>query len=219
MQNEAVYTIANKARKSLKICTGVGESIEFGTKSNSKISEKNKENTYNLKSFISQDWRKKILLSTKATDTWDVEDPNKNLKWGNIFHYALSKINTYEDVEKSINLLFFEGVIDNDEKEELSNKLNQLLSKPEIRIFFEKGLEIKNEADILLQDGKTYRPDRIIISDKKAIVIDYKTGKIEKHHIEQIKNYAKSLSEIGYEDIQKFLIYIDDDIKLLEIFK
>ncbi len=218
-KSKSVPEIFMNFLKEIKLWDDQQSIYKFGTKSNSETSEKDKENTYNLKSFISHDWRKKILLSTKSTDTWDVEDPNKNMKWGNIVHYALSKINIYEDVDKSIKSLFFEGIIDNDEKEELSKKLNQLLSKPEIRIFFKKGLEIKNEADILLQNGKTYRPDRIIISEKKAIIIDYKTGKPEKHHIEQIKNYAKSLREIGYEGIQKFLIYIDDDIKLLEVFK
>ena len=68
-----------------------------------------------------------------------------------------------------------------------------------------------------MQDGKTYIPDRLIFNDDKTIVVDYKTGVRENHHINQITNYANALSEIGYKNIEKVLIYTSEKDKVFRL--
>ena len=44
-----------------------------------------------------------------------------------------------------------------------------------MQVFFDdNGSE--NEREILTPDGETYIPDRLLISNEKTIIIDYKTG-------------------------------------------
>ncbi len=65
------------------------------------------------------------------------------------------------------------------------------------------------EAEILLPSGRTRRPDRVIIRDDKAIIIDFKFGEENQKYIEQIRQYRSLLNEMGYRNMEAFLWYVD----------
>ena len=69
---------------------------------------------------------------------------------------------------------------------------------------------IKTEAEILSNEGKVFRPDRILLKGEKVILIEFKTGKPEDYHIKQIIKYDELLKEKGYKQIEKYLIYIEE---------
>ncbi len=183
-----------------------GEKATF-SKSEMKFSGKK----FNLHSFISNEWRNKMLISRLAPEVWDVEDPEKNKQWGNLVHNVLSQIFTIEDVDETLNSLLLDGILDNEEKIKLQKIINRLLSNPEIGKYFNKGLEIKNEAEILLPDGKSFRPDRLVFDDEKLTIIDYKTGNPKETDIKQIRKYGNILYDMGYKKIRKVLIYINNE--------
>jgi ATP-dependent exoDNAse (exonuclease V) beta subunit len=161
--------------------------------------------------------RKQVIhLKTKATDIWDTENPLRNSEWGNIIHYALSNINCAGDVGSSVAQLIQNGMATTEQAEELNKKISVIISDPLINKYFQPGCVIKTEAEILLKDGSILRPDRVIIEGDKAIVIDYKTGGINDSHEKQISNYAEVLKNIGYTEIEKFLVYIDVN-KVVEV--
>ena len=62
-------------------------------------------------------------------------------------------------------------------------------------------------------DGKYFRPDRIAFDEerKEITIIDYKTGKPNKKHHQQMQKYANDLSELGWQITEKFLIYLDEE--------
>ena len=63
------------------------------------------------------------------------------------------------------------------------------------------------ETEILLSDGSIYRPDRVMIDGKRAIVVDYKFGKNkEEKYCSQVQQYADLLTKMGYET-EAFLYY------------
>ena len=172
---------------------------------------------FKLESFISEDWKKKILISTSAPEIWDVSDPDRNKEWGNLVHALLANIITYDDVENAVEDFFIKGIIDKTEKDKLLEKIIQLVMDPQVKPFFEKNLNIKTETEILLPNGQTYRPDRLILSGNKAIVIDYKTGKSEEKHKKQINHYARLIEEMGYNEVEKYLLYIDDEVEVVKV--
>ncbi|MBI9036654.1 MAG: UvrD-helicase domain-containing protein [Bacteroidales bacterium] len=173
--------------------------------------EKHGEENFKLNSFISNEWRNKMLISKLAPDVWDVEYPEKNKQWGNLVHNVLSQIFTIEDVDETLNSLLLNGILDNEEKIQLSKITNQLISNPDINQYFQKGLEIKNEVEILLTDGKSIRPDRLVFKDDELIIIDYKTGSHKESDTKQIKKYGNILYDLGYKNIKKVLIYINNE--------
>jgi len=51
-----------------------------------------------------------------------------------------------------------------------------------------------------LPTGEQYRPDRVIIRDNEATVVDYKFGEKEsKTYIKQVKRYMDLITEMGYQ--------------------
>ncbi len=68
---------------------------------------------------------------------------------------------------------------------------------------------IFNEQDILLSNGKTERPDRILIhkESRHAIIIDYKFGHERKGYFTQVRDYMQDLKDMGY-TTEGYLCYV-----------
>jgi ATP-dependent exoDNAse (exonuclease V) beta subunit len=70
---------------------------------------------------------------------------------------------------------------------------------------------VKTEIEILLPDGKTIRPDRLILEEGRATVIDFKTGKPAESHKKQIRMYEEKIRELGYEKVSGVLLYLNEE--------
>lgn len=62
--------------------------------------------------------------------------------------------------------------------------------------------------EIILPDGRLLRPDRVIYNKTETKIIDFKTGKKQKSHADQVNEYGNTLSQMSYPGIRKFLVYI-----------
>ncbi|MBT3417772.1 MAG: UvrD-helicase domain-containing protein [Flavobacteriales bacterium] len=186
---------------------------------NEKITEKDKgdKEHFNVPFDKKSDWRNIISLKYSSDDVWDAEQYNKKRDWGLLLHFALSKIIYTRDKEIVLKNLLSEGKCNGHQFEELNTEITKLFEIDEIAEFFTDKWNVKTEKEILMQDGKTYIPDRLIFNDDKTIVVDYKTGVRENHHINQITNYANALSEIGYKNIEKVLIYTSEKDKVFRL--
>ena len=86
-----------------------------------------------------------------------------------------------------------------------------------MQVFFDDKWEVKNEREILTPDGETYIPDRLLISNEKTIILDYKTGIPKKQYRNQIIQYSDILLQMGYSNIEKYLIYINTEKLVFKI--
>ena len=84
----------------------------------------------------------------------------------------------------------------------------------ELEHFYQENVDSFNEKPIVQTDGARFIPDRLVFSDSKVAILDYKTGKASTSHERQIENYALILTRMGYDVTHKILVYIDDDITL-----
>jgi hypothetical protein len=175
------------------------------------------DNGYSIKRMISGNWTNTILLSMQAPEIWDVTDPERNRKWGNMLHLILSRIASEEDVDKVLSDFFISGLIDNNQKKELQRIMDELIHQPEINAYFKIGLKVRAEAEVLLPSGKSYRPDRIVFNHSETVIMDYKTGKPDKIHWDQIRSYAHILEEMGYHNVIKYLLYIDQPVNIVKV--
>ena len=97
--------------------------------------------------------------------------------------------------------------------------IDSILSHEKIYPYFTKEWEIKNEQEILLENGETYIPDRIAFSKTfdKVVIIDYKSGSYSVDDEKQVVDYAKTLSLMGYKNIEKMLIYTSENINIVNL--
>ena len=67
-------------------------------------------------------------------------------------------------------------------------------------------------------DNQIIIPDRLVLNAKKeAIIIDYKTGEPSKRHHQQLLKYAQVLKTMDFKVIQKLLVYINEEIGVVEV--
>lgn len=129
---------------------------------------------------------------------------------GILIHWLLSKMKTISDIEQALQSALLEGLISKEEIPELGRKLTEIINHPELNYFFQPGLICKLEAELVTQNGELLRPDRIIFNPGETILIDYKTGKEnDKAYFRQLYKYESALLAMGYTNIKKLLVYVD----------
>jgi ATP-dependent helicase/nuclease subunit A len=108
------------------------------------------------------------------------------------------------------------GLLKQEQKDQVVTQLNEILAMPEVVPFFTDYTELKTETTILLPTGESYQPDRVVIKNNTTFILDYKTGKKEKKHHEQLEQYRLLLAEMGYTNIKCYLLYIKEK-ELVEV--
>ncbi len=136
---------------------------------------------------------------------------------GIIIHKALSLFNnsSNEEVEKAVSKLVILGLISEAQKADLAEELKEILSNEKVRGWFDSE-SVMNERDIILPDGSVFRPDKVILSGKKAVIIDYKSGISKAEHQKQIRTYGEILAKMGFKDVEMNLFYINE-LKIEEV--
>ena len=135
---------------------------------------------------------------------------NARRKHGALMHEVLSQIRTQKDIPAAVESYRLAGVINKDEAESLIVRLEELLEMPEVHPWYDGTARVLNEVDILFGKGLSKRPDRVMISEDKVVVIDYKFGEIQdKRYHNQVKNYMKLIRQMGYEKVEGYLWYVE----------
>ena len=129
----------------------------------------------------------------------------------------MSKIITQHDINFAINSVVSEGHIKASESESLKQIVLSIIDHKMLSGYFSSDYDIFNEKDIITKDGRFFRPDRLVLKDKTAVIIDYKTGLENKGYEAQINDYAQVLEEMGLIIDKKLIVYTNDTIKVLEV--
>ncbi len=172
--------------------------------------QKKKKASELIKDYRFTNFSERIKLRINSEDFLQYKETNKSVKnLGKLVHEILAAIETKNDVEKACTAALNEGKINNQELETIQNKIYAGLDLPEVQNWFNGSYKVLNERNILTVD-KILRPDRIMISGKNAVVVDYKSGEInpEKYNA-QVRRYSRKLKETGMEKVEGYLWYIN----------
>ena len=128
---------------------------------------------------------------------------------GIVLHDILASVTSPSDLESAIQTSSDSGEITKDQKDEVRELLEGRIAEVMERGWFpEDGAEVMNEVSLIDTDGQVYRPDRVVKSGNKVIVIDYKFGEHYRKYERQMKKYAELWSRMGYDDVSAFLWYV-----------
>ncbi len=181
----------------------------FGTL-NRRVSEsKPKEVLESSLRWESGDWRDK--LKTREFP-WDFSEKGlqgrEQRKLGLLVHEILENAQDLASAKLGLRELEFEGRIDAETKELVESELTELFSMPEFRQWYEGDYRVLAEQGILLPGGRQKRPDRILIGEKEALVIDFKTGDKKSTHHSQIKEYMRLVGGLTELPVKGYLCYV-----------
>lgn len=165
-----------------------------------------------------KDLSKVLKISRQAPRMWEVDHPEKRADKGRKIHEVLSYIKVESDLNSALEKALREGFLSNNELKEVHYLLQQTLHHPKLKKYFSVGLKVKNEEDILLENGKVIRPDRLVFMPDGITIIDYKTGAPLTSHEEQILTYRSHIVSMGYPVISCILVYINEEcVELNEV--
>lgn len=151
----------------------------------------------------------KIL--TRAGMLWDTGRAEA-LARGNLIHQLMCWVDSADDVQDALEQLLNTGAASSEDLPILQGAAERIMAHPELQGFFRKGLTIRNEWDIITQNGIILRPDRLVFDGIKVSILDYKTGRRNPLYREQLEAYADTLRSMGFEIAAKVIIYIDGNI-------
>ncbi|MDR3194781.1 MAG: UvrD-helicase domain-containing protein [Tannerella sp.] len=137
---------------------------------------------------------------------------DRQRRYGVLMHELLSGIQTCTDIPSAVAVKTAGGEINQNEAAELTERLERLLNKPEIKKWFDGSMRVINEAEILFGNGKSSRPDRIMMADECVYVVDYKFGEQkDDRYCRQINMYRKLIRDMGYRQVNGYLWYVELD--------
>ncbi len=155
-------------------------------------------------------------ILTKSGMLWDTER-QEALSKGNLIHHILGLVKTENDVDAAFKSLKRNGDIADNEIESVKKSIGQVLSHPELAVYFEEGKTIKNEKDIITESGRVLRPDRIVVQGNNATLLDYKTGGPDSKYKEQLYTYSDALEAMGYRVQNRLIVYINDVVNVEKV--
>ena len=144
---------------------------------------------------------------------WDTKQ-QEAIEKGEIAHEILARINSSQDLEKAMDWAVNSGLIREESRTEISATIEKIIQHKELKHLFAEDVQNKNEKEIITQDGNRLRPDRLNFSNNKITIIDYKTGGFVDTHTRQVSEYAKAMTNMGYEVEKSLLVYTNEPVQI-----
>lgn len=189
----------------------------FGNPERGTFEIKEESKTTTQQNFISNSWKNhNIAIVANSSLLWDTEQ-GKAIVYGNLIHEILSKIKTSTDIAEVVNQYLFKGIITSNSYDAVILIVTKIVTHEKLAHYFNQNNKVFNEREILTSDKKIVIPDRLVFKNNKVTIIDYKTGKPEKKHIQQVNEYAQVLESLQYQIAEKLLVYINEEITVKEV--
>ena len=192
----------------------------FGTPDFKNPKEKTDENTVEtMTDSVASDWFKKFKVDPNPTLLWQTEsDALQPREWGELVHQILAKIRNIEEADAVLLPYLHEGVIDLKTAGALKDKFLQMAQHPLIGAAFSNDAKVKTECEIYYPTiKKVIRLDRYAELPDVIFLIDYKTGKKDEEHKNQVRLYANALREMTDKEIRAYLVYLGDLIEVEQV--
>lgn len=193
--------------------------FQFGILEHEKTEKTDGQSWFEPDTYPSKSVTQKLKLRRYGKEyfSFEKEPAYKHLNFGTLMHEAFKNIFTPKDVDKAVSVLLINGLITNDEQETLKQNIRQAINDERVKDWFSEKWNIITETEILLPSGKRVKPDRVLIRDDHAIVIDYKFGEQEnKAYNRQLNFYIKQLQRMGYKNTEGYIWYVSLE-KIVEV--
>ncbi|MCZ6520117.1 MAG: UvrD-helicase domain-containing protein [Bacteroidetes bacterium] len=180
-------------------------------KKDTSIEEKSGSTDHPFTTYPSHPYLDKITIRPDSKRLFLLFDNERSrkIKDGLKMHLVLEKLTDANSLNRVLDQLLGEGLLDIQDQTSLRETINQYFENSTFADWFSSDWQVFGERTIV-SGGNEYRPDRVITKDNRAVVIDYKREKVEKKHEHQINHYASLLANMGYDPIAKYLVYLTE---------
>jgi ATP-dependent exoDNAse (exonuclease V) beta subunit len=160
---------------------------------------------------------KNIKIAQREALMWGTQQ-QEAIEYGNLIHEILSFVKTRSDIDLAVTKALESGLITFGQKEAVCTTVQEIVGHSELSNYFAEGNEILNEQTIIQKEGKAVKPDRMVLTkDKEVLLLDYKTGVHNVKYQQQLDNYQDAIEKMGYKVVKKALIYIGKEIVIVNL--
>ncbi|WP_413999584.1 UvrD-helicase domain-containing protein [Flavobacterium sp. W1B] len=190
---------------------------EFGKATKLSLEAKHIDSSKPIVNVIETLDPKNIKIAQREALMWGTHQ-QESIEYGNVVHEILSFIKTKNDIDLAIDKALENGLINLTQKEIVRQTIQDIVNDQKLELFFAEGNEVLNEQTIIQKEGKTMKPDRMVLTkDKEVFLLDYKTGIHNSKYQAQLENYQNAIELMGYKVIKKSLIYIGKEIDVVDL--
>lgn len=160
---------------------------------------------------------KNIKIAQREALMWGTHQ-QEAIAYGNVIHEILSFVKCKNDVDIAIVKAIEDGLIQLGQKEVVYQTIFEIVNHESLINHFAEGNRVLNEQTIIQKEGKIIKPDRMVVTpDKKVFLLDYKTGVPNPKYITQLNHYQNVIEQMGFEVVEKVLIYIGRQIVVSKV--
>jgi len=167
-------------------------------------------NTLSLSEYPIHELNERVSVRYKYEDYTDPETTQVSaIDEGKMLHEIFRRIETVNDVASAVDDMYRSGLLSLSERDAYGEQVVAYLKDPLPSEWFGGTYKVVNERDILFRSTGKARPDRVMIDGNKAIVVDYKFGRVEeKSYFRQVSFYCKTLRQMGYTEVSGYIWYV-----------
>ena len=157
-----------------------------------------------------QNWSSLLQVRKYAVD-FSVEGLEQRRKrdFGVLVHELLEKSRNREEAGQQLESFYFEGRLDRGEMEQVKLQLDGLFANALFASWFDGQGQLLSEQGIILPGGQERRPDRVILNDTEAIVVDFKTGEVYERDKQQVMEYMNLVGRLSGKAVRGYLCYLE----------
>jgi ATP-dependent exoDNAse (exonuclease V) beta subunit len=160
---------------------------------------------------------KNIKIAQREALMWGTHQ-QEAIEYGNIIHEILSFVKTASDIDFAVLKATEMGLITTIQKEVVLKSIQEIVNNKELESYFSEGNEILNEQAIIQKEGKTIKPDRMVLTKNNEVyLLDYKTGTHNQKYQLQLENYQNAIEKMGLKVTKKALVYIGKEINVVNL--
>ncbi|MBS4056359.1 MAG: UvrD-helicase domain-containing protein [Bacteroidales bacterium] len=164
--------------------------------------------------FISSGWTDRLLVVPEQGLLSIGKEAAARLK-GKLIHRMLADLVINSDLDAVLGKYRQQGFVNVQEISMLKPVFQQILSHDLLAPCFRPGTKVYIERELCWNGKQLIRPDRVSELEDRVILVDYKTGQADQHHLAQMRNYREALTGIFKKPIHAYLVYLDHEIELI----
>lgn len=162
-------------------------------------------NLYQPDDFSQRLWYPDIVFRKVFQEENETQLTEK--QFGNDFHLLMSVCHSASEVDACMMELSKAGMIEQKNIDRLKQCAEAFWAKMEEGNYLLGIEKTLNEQVLIAGENEAKKPDKVFVKSSEIIVIDFKTGKTDQKHMEQIVGYAKLLEEIFQKPVRSLLYY------------
>lgn len=160
-----------------------------------------------LETLTFPDWTDRIAIAEQSAAVFGKFDET-SIRRGNEMHELLALLDNRDGAAEALRRYLQRNKLEESEAELLEKTLARLLEQEDAAPFFDPRYTSKNECSLVYR-GEVLRPDRLVYTPEEIWVVDFKTGRPNIQHQEQVGHYCDALCEMSDgRPVRGFLLYL-----------